>query len=352
MIALGQHGDAARGEIVLEPEDRELVARNDARGEDHRVALAERNVRMLAGGDARERGARLALAPGAEIEDAVSGQARGVVLGPDAGEIAEVAGVLRRLDHGAHGAADEHDLAAVCARGIGHRFQPRDIGRERGDRDAAGERADQIVQRRLDLRLRAGFAGDERVGGIADAGEHAFLAERAQRRIVGDFAELRIGIDLPVAGVDDGAQGRADRDRVGLRDRMRDGDEGERERAELHFAAERHDVDLHALLEPGFLELVAQEPRGERSRVNRTAQARPEMRDRAEMILVAVREHEAQQARALFLEEPHVGHHQVDARCRGFAAEQHAAIDDDPGARIGRAVAVAVQIHADLARTA
>src|SRR6202000_1231030 len=47
-----------------------------------------------------------------------------------------------------------------------------------------------------------------------------------------------------------------------------------------------------------------------------------------------------------------VGHDDVDTRRRGLAPEQYAAIDDDPLPVVGRAEAISVEIHPDLARSA
>src|SRR5262245_2647289 len=150
----------------------------------------------------------------------------------------------------------------------------------------------------------------------------------------------------------DRAERRPDRDGVRFRDRMGDRDEGEPKRAERDLAAERYHLEFHTVFERGFLELAAQQSCGEWSRVDRTTESRPEVGNRAQVVLMPVSEHEAGQAPALCLEEPHVGHHQIDAGGRGFAAEEHAAIDDDPRTGVGRTVAVAVEVHADLARSA
>ncbi len=41
MVLLGEHFDAQGRKLVLQFEDGELVAGNDARGKDHRVAVAQ-----------------------------------------------------------------------------------------------------------------------------------------------------------------------------------------------------------------------------------------------------------------------------------------------------------------------
>src|SRR5712692_5953692 len=71
MVAFGEHRDASRSELILQLEDRELIARNDARRENHRVALAQTDSGMFACRDARQCRPRLALASRAKIKHMV-----------------------------------------------------------------------------------------------------------------------------------------------------------------------------------------------------------------------------------------------------------------------------------------
>ena len=77
MILLGQHLHAQRRQLVLQLEDRQFVAGNDAGGKNHRIALAQMHKGMVVVGDAGQRRARLALAAGAQIENLVGGQIGG-----------------------------------------------------------------------------------------------------------------------------------------------------------------------------------------------------------------------------------------------------------------------------------
>lgn len=83
---------------------------------------------------------------------------------------------------------------------------------------------------------------------IADHGEDAFLADLAQPVFVGHVADQRFGIDLPVAGMHHRAEGRADRDRIRLRDRMGQRHEFHVERPQLQAAAERNFGDVEFAL--------------------------------------------------------------------------------------------------------
>ena len=118
--------------------DRLFVAGNGARGEDHAVAAVEGDLRMIVARDARQRGARLALAAGAQRQHLVGRQ---IAVGFEAAEFLhafEITGFARDLHDALHGAANDHDFAAAGARGIGHAAQARDVGGEGRDRDARG----------------------------------------------------------------------------------------------------------------------------------------------------------------------------------------------------------------------
>ena len=69
-VARGDDFDSERREGVLDFEHRALVAGDHPRGKDHRVPRPERDVGVSVAGDARERGARLALRSGGDVENA------------------------------------------------------------------------------------------------------------------------------------------------------------------------------------------------------------------------------------------------------------------------------------------
>ena len=71
---------------------------------------------MLVLGDARERGARLALAAGAQRHDLVGRQVAVELGAAEILDAVEIAGLARDLLDAVHRAADHHDLAAGDAR--------------------------------------------------------------------------------------------------------------------------------------------------------------------------------------------------------------------------------------------
>src|SRR3954471_6803217 len=76
------------------------------------------------------------------------------------------------------------------------------------------------------------------------------------------------------------------------------------------------------------------------------------MRDGADMILMGMGGDDAQHIVAPLHQIADVGQDQVHARRIALAPEQHAAIDNDPAPVILRAIAIGIEIHADLARAA
>ena len=87
---------------------------------------------------------------------------------------------------------------------------------------------------------------------------------------------------------------------------------------------------------------------GERRRVDRAAQPRPQVDQRAEMILVRVREHQPGEIAPLLHQEGDVRHDQIDAG-QIVARERDTEIDRHPGALAALADPIEREIHPDLA---
>ena len=107
------------------------------------------------------------------------------------------------------------------------------------------------------------------------------------------------------------------------------------------------DVKRNLVAQSLLVELAADQAGGEARGVERHAEIGGEIGDRADMILVAVGQHDAEQVPGLALDELEVGQDQVDARISGIG-EGQAEIDHHPFA-VG---AVEIDVHADLAGSA
>ena len=191
------------GAVLREPVDRvvdaELVPRDRLRRDDHRVTPLDRDVRVVAVGDARQRGHRLALATGAEDEDAVGRQVHRL-LRRDDGVVREVdvAEVPRDVHVLPHGASDDRDPAPVGDRHLGGLLDAVDVRGERGDEDASRAQRDQLPERLADEPLGAGHPGPLGVRGVAEEQVDAAVPELGERADVGLEPVDRRVVELPV----------------------------------------------------------------------------------------------------------------------------------------------------------
>ena len=108
------HVGAAARHVVDHAVDRLLVAGDDARAEDHGVALFDRDVLVVIDGDAGERRHRLALRAGDQDRDLVGRRSHGVLRAQqDAVGDVEQAERVGDLGDRDHAAADDGD---ACGR--------------------------------------------------------------------------------------------------------------------------------------------------------------------------------------------------------------------------------------------
>ena len=138
----------------------------------------------------------------------------------------------------------------------------------------------------------------EDIGRIADQREHALVADRGQRLGRARVAEHRRVVDLPVAGVEDVAERRFDQQAVALGDRVGERDIGDAERVELDRAAALDDPQADLAGQPFLLQLAGDQPGGERRRVERHLEVGGEIGQRADMVLMAVGQDDADQVRS------------------------------------------------------
>ena len=222
MGAVGDDLDALPDQPVDHLADRLLVARDGARGKDHQVALAKRHLRVLVLGDARERGARLALAAGAQRHDLVGRQ---IAVGLDAAEIrdaVEIAGLARDL-------RDARPSRGRPPRPRGRRRRRlRATARMRATLEAKVVTATRPVAPAISSRsvLATSASDGERPSRTAlvespISARQPSSPSALELRLVGRRADDRRRIELPVAGVQHVAERRADDQRVRFRDRMR-----------------------------------------------------------------------------------------------------------------------------------
>ena len=267
---------------------------NDARRKDHRVAGLEHDLGMLVLGDAPQRGARLALAAGADQHHLVARQIGGLLVGQE----------RQRYSRDSRSRARRDPCATASARPAprGDRWQPRRAAIEASRatfeaKHATATRslqlADQLDQasfaRRPRSPLRPAASRWSNCTTIASTPSSP-RRRSAASSAVGPTSGSGSNFQSPVwSTVPKGVRndnGVRLGDRVGHRDQL------EIELPDREPSRHRHFVQRHFVLEPRFRQLGAQHRRGERRGIDRTAQTPPQMGHRADMVLMRMGQHE------------------------------------------------------------
>ena len=239
-------------------------------------------------------------------------------------EVAEVRGD-GHVAH--HRAAHERDAAAVGVGGVQHLLHPVHVTRETGNDDAARRLGHDCLDDRADRTLGGGETGDVGVGGVDHEQVDTGFAEAAERAQVGDAMVQRKLIHLEVASVQHGAGGGLDRYSERIRNRVVHGEEFKIERTDFLVLPFAHGERVRG--DAMFLELRLDEREREVGADQRYVGAQPQqVRDGADVILVAMREDDADHVLEPVADRAEVGEDEVDAGL-GFLGEEHAAVDDE-----------------------
>ena len=130
---------------------------------------------------------------------------------------------------------------------------------------------------------------------------------------------------------------------------MRHGNEFNAKGTDIDAAAGRHHGHRNLRRIAFRRAFGLEQRRAELRGVDRAFQSRPQIDDRAEMILVGMSQHETNEVLSLFFEKPDVRHDEIDARQMLLVTEGHTEIDREPASLMAVAEPVDRQVHADLA---
>ncbi len=328
-VVIVEHLGAETIERVDHAADRALVAGNDARGDDDEIATRHLHVLVLAGGHERERGVRLALAAGRQNDLLRRRQRHQLFQRAQQSrrqrEVAELGGDGDVL---LHRAAEQRHVTAAGSGQREHLLDAMDVRGERGQDDAPGGRVEALGQRRADLDLRARVTGSVDVRGVRAEHGHALLAELGEARGVGWLAVERARIELEVARVDDHAGRGADGQAHAIGDGVRHADRLDRERPEHERCARPHRAQVRLLVEAVLAQLLGHQCLRQWRRVDRDAGGFEQVGQRADVVLVTVREDDGAEAVALGERVGKVGNDVVDSR-QLVVGKHEAAIDGD-----------------------
>ena len=317
---LGQHIDNA--------EDGLFVARDERGREDDGIAIAHRNLAVLAAGHAGQRSHWLTLRTGGNEHGLMRGHLRGLIDGDDgAARDLQKAHLFRDLHIAHHRTAIEGHLAAIGHGSIDGSLHAVDVRGEGSQDDALLRISHQAFEVGWDIALGGGYARHGGVGGIAQHEVDALVAVTRQRRKVGRAIIQRGLVQLDITGVDDiagrGTQHDAERIRHGVVNRP----EANAEAAVGHIGLF---VDLNELrLLAVFLTLGRNERDSETGGHDGDIRAQLQQpRDGTDVVFVGVGDHEGLDLVDLFFNRPEVRQDEVHARL-ARRWEEHAAVNDE-----------------------
>ena len=252
---------------------------------------------MLAVRDAREGRERLALAARAHDDDLLGRDALQLVSidevlvgNVEISQLASDIGVLH------HRAACDDNLAAVRARGVANLLHAVDMARKRCDDDTLLRLADDAVQGLTYFGLARRERGLRRVRGVAHHEvDSDFVVARKRTEVEVDAVDRGL-VELEVAGVQHVASRALQKHAHGAGNRVVHSEKLRREAAHLHLLAGL-DFNELGVLDTVLGELSLDEAERELGRIdgNRAIEILQKVRDRARVVLVAVRDDDAAQ---------------------------------------------------------
>ena len=221
------------------------------------------------------------------------------------------------------------------------------IGGKGRDDDALVAAGKQLFKALSHPALRLGMSRALYVGAVRQQAQHALLAQLAEARDVGNAALHGRNVDLEVARLDHDAQRRVQRDSHSVGDGVVDVDQLHLHAPGTEALARLHGDDLHLLEQAELRQLDLHQPRSQAGGVDRRGQLLQHIRQRADVILMSVREHDSPDLFGVFLQVGDVRDDHVDA-VHLLVRKAHTAVDHHNVT----AVLIGRHVLADLAESA
>ena len=299
---------------------------------------------MVVRRDPRKGAARLTLAARDQDQQVIVWHVVGCVFAHERPNTLEVSGLARGGVEVTQGSPDQRHAAPGILRGQGDGFDASHVARKACHCHPALQAADQRGEAAPDVALGPGMALNHGVGAVTDHRQHSLIAECFECRQIGWWPNQRGRIELPVPGVQHDPGRGADDQGLRLGNGMRHAEKLQVERPNVELTAGCDHVDLHLVQQPRLAQLAPEHGGSERRRVNRAAQVAPQMCHAADVILMRMGDHQADQLVAPLGDEYRVWHHHLDLGVFG-TAKANPAIHRQPLA----GSPVEIQIHTDLA---
>ena len=293
--------------------DELLVARDRRRRDDDRIARHDADLAVIGHRHARKRRHRFALAARRDDDDPAHRIVADLVDVDDcAFRRVDVAELERNVDDIDHAAAEHGHLALIAHRRVDDLLDAMDVRRERRDDDAAAAVVERLVERRTDRALARRMALALRVRRVSHHHEHALVAELRETAEIRHLAVNRRIVELEVARMHDHAERCLDGEADRIWNRMVHTDETDAEAADIDDVA-LHDGMEHRGVDAVLFETSLEDAEREARAVDRNADLLEHIRQRADMIFVAVCEHDGLDLVAVLEEIRDIRNHEIDA---------------------------------------
>ncbi len=345
-FVVGDDMDTLLDQAVLDVDDGLFIAGNGAGRKHHRVTGSERHIAHLVTREFGKGGTRFTLRTGQDQHHLVARNIAIFVFGEEWLDAFHDAEVLRDVDDALQRRAKQQHLTPRGLCGLRNRADTPDIGGEGGNGHSAFSILNDLPQAFGNLVFGGRNAITDGVGTVAHQRQNTLFTDGAEAGFIRQRTERRRFIDFPVAGMDDVAERCADDQRHRLRDGVVDADSFDFERTDIDAVASLKGRDRNFGAAALIGALGFQHTGGETRGIDRHVEARPQIVQRAVMVLMGVGDDDAFEVFLLFGDIGDVGQHQIDAR-QIETGKGHAAIHHDPFTLACRTVAVKRQIHAD-----
>ena len=206
------------------------------------------------------------------------------------------------------------NLAAVLVSQVHRDADAMDGRGEAGEEQLLFRCSEDVVEAGNDSLFAGSEAGAVNVGGVLQQAKHALLAEIGERLQIEGVAVGRGQVDLEVAGVEDDADRGVDGQRDAIDQRVRDADRQDAEGPEREAAAGNKLDQLGVVEQAMLVELAFNVGQGELGAVNGHVELGEDPGKAADVVLVAVGQHDAADLFAVLDEEADVGNDDVDAQ--------------------------------------
>ena len=173
------------------------------------------------------------------------------------------------------------------------------------------------------------MAGPQRIGGVAHEGQNALSSQLRKPLQVDGISVDRGEVDLKIARVHDDTRRGIDRQGSSVHDTVVGLDEFDPESPQGHYVSERHYMALGDAEQVVFAELVFDNAHCQPCAVDGNIDFFHYIGERADVILMSVRDHKALHLVKIFLQICHVRDHQIDSEHIVLRKSQTAVHDYD-----------------------